>query len=280
MDSKKSNIVFEEHDFENDLKIQVMKKGSNFNKVCIFIPCFNYKKDVIKFFEPLCDKIDSSIFISFDILGFYEKKNKITYAKYVKKIIDFVKWSKKNIKNTPIYLLAESWACAIAIMILEKKPNYIKKAILWNFPSGNKYKNLFKFSKRDYLVANNKKEFNNKQKIDYFRFCSLKLKELSINHYIDKILKFNLLNVDHTFKYFFKYSERIFEKAWFKILNDDSLYNKIHLIETRYNSLKSDYVYDLYKKDSDLISFIKGHHLVLMCIHENEELFEEIEKNF
>lgn len=255
----------------SDLKVYYFSESKNIDKVFLYIPCFNYNKDVIKFFSNCFEKKDYA-FVTFDIFELDQNEMSIALERLIKYINHILVWIKKHFNNPKIYLLAESWAGAIASLILDKFSKKIEKMIIWNLPSGEEYEKTV--SIYNYEIAK-------KEDIDLIKvkqnFFNKKILTLSSPKLIEKLFKFDLLKISHFQYKHLKDSQVVFDWAWKFLINSRDI-SKIFLIESTNNVLCSKYVQTFCDSWLNNISFIEGHHMILMNFDENKNLFKKIEE--
>ncbi len=80
---------------------------------------------------------DTNYFVTYDKMAHGDNKNKATQykAKYLKELDCVVDWAKNEFGNRPIYLLGESWGCAINFLYQKKNWQKIAGVINWNMPT-------------------------------------------------------------------------------------------------------------------------------------------------
>lgn len=249
-------------------------KTKKVKEIFIFVPCFNYKKEAIKYFAN-CFNNKDVMFVSFPFEPFHNKLHTLSDNEISKYLLKIVKWCWKNYPDSRIYLLSESWAAGPAITFFKKHHYYIEKLIMWNFPNGTTYEKILKWHK-----PKNKMEVRVFEKKYIFingYWYEREILKLSTEKYVEKLLTFNLLTVKKFHQQYLKKSALLFEKTWNELINITPP-NKIHIIESLDNYIHADKVKYFYDHWKDNISFIKGHHFMLMNVFENKNLFEELER--
>ncbi len=80
---------------------------------------------------------DNNYFVSYEKMGHGNNLNKPQQykGKFLKELDCVVEWVKKELPNKKIYLLGESWGCAINLLYLKKYYGKIAGVINWNMPT-------------------------------------------------------------------------------------------------------------------------------------------------
>ncbi|MBQ0045768.1 MAG: alpha/beta fold hydrolase [Mycoplasma sp.] len=80
---------------------------------------------------------DNHYFVTYDKMGHGDNKNKPSQykKKYLYELDSVVDWATQQFPNRKIYLLGESWGCAINFLYLKKYKNKIAGVINWNMPT-------------------------------------------------------------------------------------------------------------------------------------------------
>lgn len=80
---------------------------------------------------------DTNYFITYEKMNHGDNHNKPSQYKkpFLKELDCVVNWVKQNYPNKKIYLLGESWGCAINFLYLKKYTNKISGVINWNMPT-------------------------------------------------------------------------------------------------------------------------------------------------
>ena len=80
---------------------------------------------------------DTNYFVTYEKMGHGENHNKPSQFKkpFLKELDCVVNWVRQNLPNKPIYLLGESWGCAVNLLYLKKHTNKISGVINWNMPT-------------------------------------------------------------------------------------------------------------------------------------------------
>lgn len=267
----KINTSLIEINLLSDLKIFSFSSSENVKKVFLYIPCFNYRKDAVKFFSNSFKTKDYA-FVSFDFNELDRNEMGISNERLVRYINYILVWIKKIFPEAQIILLAESWSGIIATNVYKKYKKKIAKMVIWNLPSGDEYKKI---------IAPYTYEDAKKSKIKYIciknHIYNKKITELSLPGYVEKLFDFDLLISSNIQNKHLKDSNEMFEETWNYLVNNCD-HQKIFLIESKQNIIHSKYVPIFYNCWMDNISFIDGHHFLLMNLEENKKLFNEIER--
>lgn len=272
--TKMHEISLKETVLNFEVTVQYFLKSDKVEELFIYVPCFNYKKETIKYFYD-CFENKNCAFVSFDYESFHKYELELTPENISKNIESIVRWVIQNFPQTKIYLLAESWACGPALEYFKKNNHKLDKLILWNFPSGSEYQRILKWYKPKNTME--VKAFEKKYIFINGYWYEKEILNLSTDKYVEKLLTFNLLKVNDQFKGYFRKSEKMFKKYWTYLLNTEHM-NKIHLIESKNNYLHSNYVKEFYGMWKNNISFIEGHHFLITNLFENKNLFKELER--
>lgn len=80
---------------------------------------------------------DTNYFVTYEKMKHGENQNKPSQFKrlFLKELDCVVNWVKQNYPDKKIYLLGESWGCAINFIYLKKHTNKISGVINWNMPT-------------------------------------------------------------------------------------------------------------------------------------------------
>lgn len=261
-----------------ELLIKYPKKKSD--KVCLFVNGLNADKIIINHLDNDCFK--DKYLVTFNHRQWDDNiqkstKNPKTYIKDIYKIVSFLK---REYHDKKIYLLGESWGCALSIIFMYKYPNLIEKGIVWNMPYG-----LQKIDNK-----NEKNKFVMRIKMLTTFFLNIETKsfsffpeELTNNKVLARSIRIRNISKKTSNKVIIA-SWKSLRKAW-KILNKNI--NKMDLIyiqgmkdilisNKKINYLKNHYQ-DLIDKKIFLLS--EGTHILTMDDIESNNLFEIIDNN-
>lgn len=264
----------EEIEVNSKLKIYSFKTGEKIKRCFLYIPSFNYSAlDAIKFFNNDWFDNDETLFVTFDFTSKIYKNQKKMKQFVMDSLLTVLSWIVSLDENIKIYLLAESWSCAIAAEFCKEYHQRFEKLILWNFPSSEKFLDVFRENKNIHTMEVKNK--NEKVKIlNGYKF-NTDIYDIYSKKFVLKLMQFNLVNVDSKYEPFLKDIDNLFNSTW-KYLYDNNPDNKINIIESSDDSLKSEYLQkyaDLWK---DNIHYIEGKHLALMNFEKNKNLFNKI----
>lgn len=265
--------IIHEQKIDQKTKIRFFIKGKRIENTFLYVPCFNYKKEVFDYFNNCFLKRDNFLFITFECEEIHRRKLIWKLNDFTKTLLKTVRWIENNTFDSKIIILAESWACSIAVNLFKTFRNKFDRLVIWNFPSYEKYKKTLK--EKEFLNTltikwkGKKIHIFNGKKIDsnvYF---------LSSPIYVKKFIKFNLIKFNKKYKSYFDSSEEMFLDSWMYLLNEK--HNNVYLLESKNNVLKSENISDFANMFPESFKFIEGHHLLLMNKYQNKNLFKELE---
>lgn len=275
MKIEKNEFLIGEFNLNKKIKVYSFKTGEEIRNCFLYIPSFNYSsKDTLKFFNSEYFDNESSLCVTFDFVSKIHKKAKNINSFIMNSLLDVVSWIISSFNDIKIYLLAESWSCAIATNFYKEYHHRFEKMILWNFPSAAKFKEVFKRNK-NINVLEVKNRNNKKKKIKNGYKYNTKIYNIYSKKYVQKLIQFNLISINKKFDPLFKNIDSLFSETW-KYLFNNNPDLKINLIESSNDELKSEYMkeYQFYWKDN--IHFIDAKHIALMNFNENKNLFNKI----
>ncbi|XQP55421.1 MAG: alpha/beta fold hydrolase [Mycoplasmoidaceae bacterium] len=124
-------------EFKFPIPIVYIKPLTENENTCVFIFCcglggtnsFNVYMN-----NPI---YNTNYFVMYDKMGHGDNKNKPSQYKkpYLIELDKIVDWAKQQFPNKKIYLLGESWGCAINFLYYKKYENKIDGVINWNMPT-------------------------------------------------------------------------------------------------------------------------------------------------
>lgn len=133
--------------FKEPIPLMIVKPLKEDKNTCVFIfnPGLGATNTLSGYMNSFA--FDNNYFVTYEKMAHGGNKNKPSQFKkpFLKELDCVVTWVMNNYPDKRIYLLGESWGCAINLLYLKKYRNKISGVINWNMPTQIKPPKNLKF---------------------------------------------------------------------------------------------------------------------------------------
>lgn len=139
-DSRINKTEITTNRFKEPIPVVYVSPITTNDKTCVFIFCCGLG-GTNSFNVYLNNPIyDTNYFVLYDKMGHGDNKNKPSQykKKYINELDCVVEWAKAQFPGKKIFLLGESWGCAVNFVYYKKYGNKIDGVINWNMPTSPK----------------------------------------------------------------------------------------------------------------------------------------------